>query len=262
MLRILMAVALWMCTWNVLADVWVSTQLQLHKLSPDLTGVVLSVPSAPVHHLAVDPRDKAVWSLTSTSLEKRSPAGVLLLQLDLRSLAIEGAVLFALDGRDGSIWLGEGGGSAAAENKSIVHLSDQGAVLGRMASPGQLASMEVGPDQQLWLMGGRKIFRYTKAGDPSSEFDLAPLVVGEPKMFTVDSLGSWIWVSGERRLLRMDLTGGASSQLISMPASPVAIASDLVGSRLYARSSCNFRGTARAARACSTPRWMPAPPSA
>lgn len=235
--RFLMSFALWICSCGALADVWVSTQLQLHKLSPDLTGIVLSVPSAPVHHLAVDPRDKAVWSLTSSGLEKRSSAGSLLLQSDLRSLGVEGTALLALDGRDGSIWLGEGGGSAAAQNKSIVHLSDQGAVLARMASPGQLASMQVGPDQQLWLMGDRKIFSYTRDGIPSGELDLAPLVAGEPRMFAVDALGAWIWVSGERRLLRVDIAGGVPPQLIALPAPPVALANDIVDSRLYALSA-------------------------
>lgn len=235
--RILLSVALWICSCGALADVWVSTQLQLHKLSPDLSGIVLSVPSAPVHHLAVDPRDKALWSLTSSALEKRSAAGSLLLQSDLRSLGLEGTVLLALDGRDGSLWLAEGGGSAAAGNKSIVRLSDQGAVLARIASPGLLASLQVGPDQQLWLMGDRKIFRYTRDGILRGELDLAPLVAGEPRMFAVDALGAWIWVSGERRLLRVGIAGEAAPQLIAMPAPPLALASDIVDSRLYALSA-------------------------
>lgn len=216
------------------ADVWVADRAALYKIDSANPHVVLSVPATKTVALAVDGRDGAFWTLSDSSLIKRTSSGSQSVVVDLNSIDMPGAVALGIDGRDGSVWVGEGGGSVTAQNKSIVRLDQDGTVLIRLASPGGITGLAVALDQSLWVLGKTRLYHYTGAGTLLASIDLQPLVSGEPKLLKVDSISAWLLVAGERRLLRVDAHSPASSNVLSpLPSSADAIAVDEADGSFY-----------------------------
>src|SRR5258706_7735174 len=85
------------------ADVWVADRTAIYKIDPVNPHVVLSVLAAKTVGLAVDGRDGAVWSLSDTSLTKRTSVGSQAVAIDLNSIDMSGAIALGIYAAAGSV---------------------------------------------------------------------------------------------------------------------------------------------------------------
>lgn len=186
------------------ASVWVSDDSSLYRL--DLTGNQLSEPlSQPgAIGLAVDPRDDSLWVLTDKEIIKRTSSGEVLFSLEIKTLNLETARFLALDPRDGSLWVGEAKSAEQGSAGNFLRLSVDGVVMGSLTSPGSVRGVMAGLDQSVWMLGDKRLVRYSSEGVKLADIDLKPLVQGEPKLLSVDSIDIWVWVAAESRLIRID----------------------------------------------------------
>jgi glucodextranase-like protein len=209
------------------ADVWVSDKSNVYKVDPATAQIVLILPSAKTLALAVSPLDGSVWVLSDVALVKRSKQGAQLASIDLAAIGLDNSTALALDGRDDSVWLAEGGGAIQGQSKSIAHIDATGSVLQKIVSPGGVLGLRVAIDQSAWVLGRSSVYHYSRSGTLLSTVNLSPLVSGEPKLLAVDSISAWILVAGEKRVLRVDANGASSTPVLSaLPASADALAFD------------------------------------
>lgn len=219
------------------ADVWMADDRFVHRLSPGLDAVELSIDAPHSKALAVDPRDSAVWILSKSRISRRSRLGIALFDSDLKSLRMEDATYLSLDARDGSVWLGEGEGSERDSSKGFIRLDSSGQVSGILQLQGNARALSVALDGSVWILGQKRLLHYTATGSLLADVDLKPLVNGEPKLLQVDSIGAWLWASAEKRLIRIDAHGLASTPLSTeLPKQPHSIALDSIRGTLWALS--------------------------
>lgn len=214
------------------ADVWIADDESIYKLDATATQVALSIPSPDTMALAVDPRDSSVWILSDKRLTKRSITGQILFDGDLKAIALAGADRFALDARDGSIWVGPAEGTSGG--RVFVHLSSTGVSSGSVVSPESDAEISIALDQSVWLLAKKRLLHYTKTGTLLADIDLKSIIDGEPKLFAVDSIGAWVWISAEKRLARIDShTLSAPPLSVTAPGNPDLLAYDEIRGVLW-----------------------------
>jgi len=208
------------------ADVWVADDKSLYKLDLTANQTTLTVSSSGTLALAVDAKDGSVWTLTDKTLAKRSSAGAVVFQLDLKTLGLSGALNFSLDVRDGSLWIGEGEGLPNGNTRLFAHIAGNGSIIGAYPSPGGISGIAVALDQSVWVLGNKRLLHYTPQGAVQSPTS-SPSINGDPKLFLVDSIGAWVWVSAQKRLIRIDAHAQPAAPLsISVAEDATALASD------------------------------------
>ncbi len=89
-------------------------------------------------------------------------------------------------------------------------------------------------DRSVWMLSNKRLLHYSAVGALLSDIDLKPRIDGDPKLFAVDSPGAWLWVSAEKRLIRIDATNlSASPRGITLAKNTLDLALDNRRSTLW-----------------------------
>lgn len=159
--------------------------------------------------------DCGAYVLTQKTLLKLDDNGAALYEREVAGLGakLANADQVLVDPADRSIWLGD--------TNTLAHLSGEGALIAAMKAPGPIRAMAIGQDRSLWLLGNKVLWQLDKSGQLLATRDLKG-VREMPKMLALDSLGSVIWVAGEKSVSRVDLAGGTEISL-ALPAEAKAV---------------------------------------
>lgn len=179
------------------STVWLAGQNNLVLVDGATNQSATLVTDALILQLAVNADDSA-WLLSRNSLTKKARGGAVQATIDLKTVGINNAGLLALDPFDGSVWLSDSGGM------QIVHLNAQGQKITDWSAPDSIRAMTLGVDETIWILGNKQVWQFSPAGRQLLTIDLHPFAKTEPKMLAVDSIGLWLWFSGEKQLTRLD----------------------------------------------------------
>ena len=197
----------------IAGPVWFADNKNLSRLD-SITSiaqqVAITVKVDDVRSLAVN-ADGSVWALRKDHLTRYGLNGGVATDIELKILGLKNADQIALDGRDGSLWLGEGKDADESEDdttdghaKRIVRLDATGQRVQDFNSPGRIRAMVLGLDQSLWLLGNKTLWHYSRAGERLSVIDFKPITHDKAKLLALDPLGVWLWLGAERQLVRVD----------------------------------------------------------
>ncbi|MGE0355388.1 MAG: Ig-like domain-containing protein [Burkholderiales bacterium] len=218
------------------AEIWMADEDAIHRLDAAANQVDLSIATTRPKAIAVDPRDGAVLILNEKKITRRATTGAVLFDGELKALGLENADFLALDGRDGSAWVGPGKEAGKGDGRLFVHLDAAGRAVGSLPSPGEPRAVSVAVDGSVWILGKKRVSHFTASGSLLADIDLKPLVEGEPKLLQVDSIGAWLWASAEKRLIRIDAQATLPVLSITLPKQPASIALDDIRGVLWALS--------------------------
>ncbi len=215
----LLAIVLWTIVLfkvPAMAEVWIADEKSLYKIDLVSNRVAFTVSASKVKQIVIDPVDASVWTLNDKTLTKRASTGAVLIEKSLDALGLAGADFLVMDARDSSVWAGPGKGAQSAE--VLKRIDSAGQAVGSITAPKKIDGLLVGLDRSVWVLSDKRLLRYSAPGVQLSSIDLKSRMEGEPKLFAVDSLGAWLWVSAEKRIVRVDLSSTSAPQ--SMWSSP------------------------------------------
>ena len=200
-----------------IAQVWFSGDKSVAATDLPANRALQSIPLAlNASALAVDSRSGYVWALTSLRLGKYSPSGQIELDVALKDAGLDGATVMAVDGRDSSLWIGEGNGNGTT--RSLSKLNSAGSTVTRVVSPDIPDALAVDMEGVVWLLAKKRIYAFSPSGQSLAALDANPIFDGEPKFLAVDAAHDLIWLAGEKRLIAMRASAPAMSVLsIALP---------------------------------------------
>lgn len=197
----------------------------LNLVDPGTNRVVKSVllkhePRA----LAVDPKENMVWVVTQQRLLKFNTAGEQVLDLkELRRSAggtrdedDEGEEegedgedgghtrTLALNPYDGSLWISRG--------KMLLHLDKNGNLTGSNKLRDPVRAFGVALDESVWVLGKKELLHFSRDGGPLPGIKLDNRAK-DPESLALDDIGGYIWVSGEKGVLRIKQAESPESPL-------------------------------------------------
>ncbi len=192
------------------ATVWVADNDKLHAIEASSNRVVKSIVRDDARVLAGG-QDGALWALSKKRLARLKADGTAYFDVELKSLSLKGADYLALNGRDGAVWLAEGKEDDEDEydegdgkSKRVVRVDGVGQRAADFTAPGRIHALALGLDNSFWLLGKQKLWHYSPAGIQLSQIDLKPISKEKLTLLAVDSIGLWLWLAGDKQLIRLD----------------------------------------------------------
>ena len=216
------------------AQVWFSGEKSVAAADLTANRALQTIPLAlNASALAADSRSGVVWVLASQRLGKYLVTGQIELDVALKDVGLDGATVMALDGRDSSLWLGEGNGNGTT--RSLFKLNSAGSILARFASPDTPEALAVDLEGVVWLLAKKHVYAFSPSGQSLVALDANPFFDGEPKFLAVDAAHDLIWLAGEKRLIAMRASAPATSVLnIALPEAARGVALDAEKGVLWA----------------------------
>ena len=196
---------------SLASAVWFADDENIQRINPVTNQISLRLRASDIRSLAAAP-DGSVWALQRKRLKHYGPSGEVLVDLDLKFLNVNGAGLTALDPRDNSLWIVEGGDvdedgqheEHAGRFKRAIRINSFGRLVQDIAIPSHIRAIVVGLDQSLWLLGKTMLWNYARTGEQLSAIDLKAVAKEKVRLFATDAIGAWLWLAAEKRLLRVD----------------------------------------------------------
>jgi hypothetical protein len=213
------------------ACIWFADAQSIKQVDTDDNTVAVEVPMAAPRRLVMNENDCSVWALRNSNgrLRKFDPAGNEVRNVNVLDLdpLLGQALRIRLDPFDDSLWV--------TGERRIAHLDAEAtAVIAAFEAPEHIRRFRVGMDQNLWVLGKRKLWRFTRQGALMEERLLDAVLEGEAKHFAVDELRRTIWVAGETQIakLRTD-TADAPVIVAQVPEGTAGFALDAVTGRVW-----------------------------
>jgi PKD repeat protein len=187
---------------NGASCIWISDDDSIRQIQTETNQVSQVVPLRNPHRLVMNANDCGVWTLDSKDrrLLRFGPDGALELDLRVRDLdsRLQEVEQLELDPYDGSLWI--------SDRRHLLHLSPSGQVLGAVAVPGEVRRLQVGLDQNVWVLGRRTLWRFDRHGAPLSTHALGSHLARDARYFAVDSLAGVIWLADDDELVQIALS--------------------------------------------------------
>jgi PKD repeat protein len=181
------------------ARVWFADHKTLKRIDPPTNTVAqsLSVQHQP-GALAPDALDGSLWALAHKSLLKLNPAGDLVAELKLQTIApwLNHPEHLALNPHDGSLWV--------AGHKGAVRLDRNGKKLAEWQSSSTLRAIALDADDSLWVLTKKELVHLTPQASVKEAVDLQARIRNH-RYLAVDGLGGAIWVASAKHVLRFNL---------------------------------------------------------
>lgn len=213
--------------------VWVADDKQVHRVDAALGRIAQSLPLEKSAGIALG-GDGFVWVLGEKTLVRLAPDGSQAATTDLKGAGFENATLLGADPGDGRAWI--------ADEKRVAVVDAQGNLAGKATIPSKPRSLAIGLDGSAWILGQKEIFRYDRQGALRETHDIRQAFQGEPKLVAVDTIGAWVWVAGEKRLVRLELQGQEpSSREQALPKSADSVAVDARSGDVWALGGGNLQ---------------------
>jgi len=220
------------------ASVWFSADDSLYRVDAGSNQALLVSSPGRVQALAINHQDGGAWILVGSRLLKLNENGVPQADVDLKSLGIQNPGGLTLNPYDESLWLADG--------RTILRLGAAGQALSTWKAPGVVRTLALGLDENIWVLGNKRLWRYSPQGTFLTAQDLTGLVKEEPKLLAVDSLGDALWLAGQKQLVLLKLSNPgqimftlAASQIVS------GLALDQKRGTLWVLSKDGLTGIAR-----------------
>jgi hypothetical protein len=214
------------------ACIWFADGSAIKRIDTDTNAVVAEVPLDDPRRLVMNAGDCSVWAL--------SGSGQRLMQFDssgntVRDVSIHKdldaglpkGLRIGLDPFDDSLWV--------ADQRSIAHLNaDASWVIRKFMAPAHIERFRIGMDQNLWILGKHRLWRFSPDGALLEERALDRVLKGEARHFAVDELRGTIWVVGERQVARLDAAGAGEPNVVAaVPEGIGAFALDAITGRVW-----------------------------
>lgn len=213
------------------ACIWFADGESIKQVNTDDNTVAVEVPMAAPRRLVMNETDCSVWALRNTNgrLRKFDPAGNEVRNVNVLNLdpLLGQSLRIRLDPFDDSLWV--------TGEQRIAHLdADATAVIAAFDAPADIRRFRVGMDQNLWVLGKRKLWRFTREGALMEERLLDPVLQGEARYFAVDELRRTIWVAGESQVARMGTDSADAPVIVAqVPEGTTGFALDPVTGRVW-----------------------------
>jgi Glucodextranase, domain B len=210
---------------SVSADVWVADEKSLYKIDLTTNRVASAIPAAKTNQIVIDPVDASVWILSDKAITKRAPSGSIIIEKSLDALSLSGANFLAMDPMGGSIWVGPGKGSQGGE--VVKRIDSSGVPTATISTTKKIDGLLVALDRSVWVLSDKRLLRFSPVGVLQASVDLKQRFDGEPKLFSVDSFGAWLWVAANKRMIRVDAANVTTQQLsLSLPDNAQSLSMD------------------------------------
>ncbi len=178
---------------------WFADHNTFKRVDPETNVVVPSftITSEPTA-LAVNLQDGALWVLLNKHLLKLDATGQTLKDVDLKKVAgWSGDPLYlALDPYDGSLWV--------ASYAVFLHFDSSGNKLAQGSASDSIRALSIDIDESVWVLTEKALLHFTSQALLKEQVNLKPLLRA-PRLLSVDSLGSTLWIANAKKLLRFDL---------------------------------------------------------
>jgi PKD repeat protein len=179
--------------------VWFADRHILKAVDPETNALTQAIGlTHESNALAADPESGGVWVLLDRHVLKLSALGDTLLDIDVGRLHpdIDHPEDLIRDPYDGVIWVAGG--------KEIVKLSAAGQPLAYWRGHKKIEAAALDIDETLWVLTHRDLHHLSRSGTELGSVDLPTVLLGAERL-AVDGLGSLLWITDHRRLLRFDL---------------------------------------------------------
>jgi PKD repeat protein len=224
------------------ACIWFADGESIKQVNTGDNTIAVEVPMAAPRRLAMNESDCSIWALRNSNgrLRKFDPAGTEVRNVNVLALdpLLTEALRIRLDPFDDSLWV--------TGERRIVHLDAEArAVIAAFDAPADIRRFRVGMDQDLWVLGRRKLWRFSREGGLLEERPLDPVLEGEAKHFAVDELRRTIWVAGETQIARMSSSSNspdAPAVVAQVPEGTTGFALDPVTGRVWFGRPASIEG--------------------
>lgn len=193
-------------------SVWVFDAQRLYQVNAITHAVTRTVDEPGVVGLAADSQG-GVWALAAGRLVHVSvPARASDLEIPLVQLDLARAGSMRLDPYDDAVWVTDG--------DKLVRVSLDGQVTPPLLVPEHMADWAVGMDQTLWLLGSNSLRQYGRLGLDRDRLLASHSLDGLkslPGRLAIDSLHNRVWLSGDKTLSLIDLTGHLARADLDLP---------------------------------------------
>lgn len=202
---------------GVAGSVWVRGSDQLHEIDSAANRLARTLVVDGGGALASD--DGGAWILAKAKLLRFEASSTPAWSLDLAPL-LEQPSFLAMDPRARYLWI------AGKDAILRLNLADRTTAIQPFAG-NDLRAVDAGLDGSLWMLGNKEVWHYSTEGALLGHVDLHPIASSEPKYLAVDSLGSVVWVAGEKSVVGFDPASPATTTLAaSLPDTITALALD------------------------------------
>lgn len=211
--------------------IWFADTQSIKQVNTDDSSIVAEVAIATPRRLVMNDTDCSVWALRNNNgrLLKFDPAGTQVHSLNVVNLdpLLTGALRIRLDPFDDTLWV--------AGDRRIVHLDASAAgIVAAFNAPGDIRRLRLGLDQNLWVLGKRKLWRFNRQGALIEDRPLDTAFVGEAKYFAVDELRDTIWIAGETQVARTSASApGAAVIVVHVADGTTGFALDPITGRVW-----------------------------
>lgn len=211
--------------------IWFADTQSIKQVNTDDNSIVAEAAIATPRRLVMNDTDCSVWALRNNNgrLLKFDPAGTQVHSLNVVNLdpLLTGALRIRLDPFDDTLWV--------AGDRRIVHLDASAAgIVAAFDAPGDIRRLRIGLDQNLWVLGKRKLWRFDRQGTLLEDRPLDAAFLGEAKYFVVDELRDTIWIAGETQVARTTASApGAAVIVAQVPDGTTGFALDPITGRVW-----------------------------